>query len=367
MIGKLLLRRRGNMVRPLVTETGALVQCNPVPDSVLGIKSYFSPVETPPAEGEKSPTNPSTISGWESVEVTRCGKNILDFATERTSDNEFISVPDSGAFLEKLFKKGVRDCVWSADVKTSLDYTGKMYSLGKYEVVPHRSDIDATTAYKRFTLQGILDYLSTAATSYNGLNFYFTYGSGAIPTTKDYQFEIGTTPTPYTPYQGNTYTATFPSEIGGGYVDWERGVLVETHRKMAFDGTEDWEAIDTHYLLGVAPSYINWWDGVTNVSHTGWWSEKEYNFKIQSNGCFESRGCGSLLLLNGQNAFTTVSDFKTFLSNENTAGTPVTVVYKLKTPVETPLSDLPAIYAIDGINTIYSNAGDVEVTYKGAR
>lgn len=54
-------------------ESGDSVQCYPVPGSALDVTVQIALTETMPAEGEKSPSNPSTITGSDSVTVTRCG------------------------------------------------------------------------------------------------------------------------------------------------------------------------------------------------------------------------------------------------------------------------------------------------------
>ncbi len=59
------------------TKKNALVQFKPVPESDLEPVVDFMFTETPPASGEKGPSNPSTITGMSSAKVTRCGKNLL--------------------------------------------------------------------------------------------------------------------------------------------------------------------------------------------------------------------------------------------------------------------------------------------------
>lgn len=60
-----------------MTRTVGAATLFPAPETELEPIVDFIFTETPPAEGEKSPSNPSTITGVAQATVTRCGKNLV--------------------------------------------------------------------------------------------------------------------------------------------------------------------------------------------------------------------------------------------------------------------------------------------------
>lgn len=59
----------------------------------------------------------------------------------------------------------------------------------------------------------------------------------------------------------------------------------------------------------------------------------------------------------------TAQEFKDFIVAQRTAGTPIQVVYELATPVTYQLTDLEVIKTLKGVNNVWADTGDVEVTY----
>lgn len=74
------------------------------------------------------------------------------------------------------------------------------------------------------------------------------------------QLELGSTPTPYEPYQGQTYPITFPTEAGtvyGGYIDPINGELVTCPYYASYNGetlTGEWISDRDKYVAGTTPT-----------------------------------------------------------------------------------------------------------------
>ena len=147
--------------------------------------------------------------GTRELELTHCSRNLLKDVGERTSNSEYISYD---SFLgEQLYSllKPPRALTWSVDLKTNKGGIGSMYSLGNYQILP-RVFKNSTTEYQRWELVGQLEYVKEDfPRSDDFLCNYFTYGTGVIPTTKNYMLELGSTPHPYEEYRGETLTIPF--------------------------------------------------------------------------------------------------------------------------------------------------------------
>lgn len=57
--------------------------------------------------------------------------------------------------------------------------------------------------------------------------------------------------------------------------------------------------------------------------------------------------------------FTTIEELRAYL-----AETPLQIVYPLAEPITIPLTYIPELTTLPGVNNIWSDAGDVSVTYK---
>ena len=59
--------------------------------------------------------------------------------------------------------------------------------------------------------------------------------------------------------------------------------------------------------------------------------------------------------------YTSIDEWKSYLSAQHAAGTPVQVCYKLATPTTIQLTE-HQISALSGVNTLYTDAGTLTVT-----
>ena len=66
---------------PPFTVSGETVQCTPVANYPLGVKASWEPRQE--GSGDPSPENIRPISGWDSLQVTRCGKNLIPITANK--------------------------------------------------------------------------------------------------------------------------------------------------------------------------------------------------------------------------------------------------------------------------------------------
>jgi hypothetical protein len=149
----------------------------------------------------------------------------------------------------------------------------------------------------------------------------------------------GTTALPYKPYQHNTLLIpeTVQSLTGYGeginesdynYIEWtdEKRLYHRNVARIEFNGTEDWKQSEANgyyvlYLKEMKP-------GIGKCSH----------FKYgQSDNRFFIGPAGIAIY---KDDCATPTEFKAYLSEQDAAGTPVTVIYALQTPEVIDISDI---------------------------
>lgn len=177
------------------------------------------------------------------------------------------------------------------------------------------------------------------------------------------QLIISNTLPPYQPYQSSQATLPYelyaiPVDSGGNvtidgqqyiadYVDIERGKLVRRTRVIKFTGVEDWVYTDSDKessrRFGVPIQ-------VKGVLHLGL-SNYVINTKLIENteNAFVFYGTWVDVRIT---KFTSLAEFKNFLSEMNSGGKPLIVIYVLVTPEEIDLTP-EAIEAFKALSTYY--------------
>ena len=352
------------------TASGSLVHITDGADNIP-VKSLVSQiVAVESGSGEKSPTNPYTISGFDSGVVTRTGKNICSL-TDITkpswysggwlgtslNDNEGITQTRSymqggcGGFVLNL-KAGTY--TFSCETNPS----NVDYSLGVYCSVDGQSQtvvlepstplsVSGNRKYKSFTLENDCEVVFRPTTRYD-------FPSGTSSVDINYiQIEVGDTVSEFEAYNGNTYTFAFGQTVYGGYFD-NKGNLVLTHKVVDL-GSLNWSDDALHISGNVSDMLSgNYASDLSSYSceqfvakqrYVGWVSLVDGDFGIngQTIRCKWSPS-------------TTGADFKTLVTG-------CKFKYPLATPITLPIAsqDIPTLL---GENNIYSDTGDVDVTIR---
>ena len=148
---------------------------------------------------------------------------------------------------------------------------------------------------------------------------------------------------------GTAYEAALPSPCWGGTVSWPDGTVTHRWARAVLDGTE--EAVQS------GNGYVYLSKGLTDAKSGGKGYCSHYSYKLWSG--IGITGGRVVYLPSGM----TADAWKAYLAEQYAAGTPVTMVYELASPV-TEAADLPALYAAAGEQTLtHDGNGTLAVTY----
>lgn len=328
-----------DMLCPEIKESGNPVLCYPVAGYPLGVKASWEPAQE--GSGTPSPENIRPIKGRDSVRVERCGENLLSIAA-------FSLDVDKN---NRTYKIKVQQLIPPGKYTLKVTHTNPNSGLGMQLFTRDGNKI-STTSGSTFNLDGILD----------DIYFYITNVSGNADSIKDIMLIPGaaTAPTTYTPYTGQTNTLTLPETVYGGEVDAVTGEGQETWKTLTLDGTEGWKAFATGDSLYFQCALIS--IGRRSLSSDDYCTTFPIVQISHSNTQQGISGWATSLYLRWS-TFSDVSSLKAYLAAQYAAGTPVQVCYKLATPaVSFTATGAHLLPALDGANTVITDADSVEVT-----
>lgn len=342
---------------PPFTVSGAIVQCTPVANYPLSVQASWEPRQE--GTGDPSPENIRPIVGLDSVQVTRCGKNVLDTSGAYRNGYNYV-LPNARLIA------GAKYTYTASSLIASGEAAGLFVIADDYKLVDYIGSGESYT----FTVPENLDFSQ---------GLWIGGGSASaldnVPA-ESFMVELGTTPTSYEPYQpGTTATLTLPETIYGGELDAVTGEGVETVHGIVLDGTELWSE-DNSGSTGLEYFYYAVFDGQwlpssggslalakssqkishfaignpysENVDNAGWvystGSADHYGIRIRMSTCAD------------------VDEWKSYLAAQAAAGTPVTIAYKLATPTAFQATGGQSLPALPGTNTIYTDADTVTVS-----
>ena len=297
------------------------------------------------------------ISGWTGAQVVRTGKNLFDIEGFLKRDNvtyekdgsSFTFTP-SQSMYSNPWRFAKKDSVISASVQSLANITSSGIKL--------RFLNDSGTTV--FTLNESTNSMKNIVASRIRVDWN-TNGQTRITAP---QIEFGAENTSYEPYQGATYSITFPSEAGtvyGGELDVTNGVLT-VERAMVDLGTLNWRytatydgrfytdlPVDAKLIIGVtgslcsryAPTEAGDWQRLLNY---------EYILRM---GLSAASRCAIAIR---DNDYTDPTAFKTAMNG-------VQLVYELAEPIAYHLTPTE-IKSLLGDNNIWADAGNTEVTYR---
>lgn len=164
--------------------------------------------------------------------------------------------------------------------------------------------------------------------------------------------ELTVTNTPDAVKPSDQHTQKLPEEIFGGVYDWKSGELSVSYTSETFMGavTENWFYTESSKRFGIQ---------LKNPLPA-----TERRKKVLCNiGTFRENGYDSgtayifgTTFYYHTDQFKSVEEFKNWLAER-----PLMVVYAVNQNVTIPLTPEPEILALEGVTTLYSNAGDTEV------
>ena len=227
---------------PPFTVSGSVVQCTPVENSPLDVQVEITPTQE--GEGDPSPENVRPIVGWDSVNVLRGGKNLLDW-----SKVSIYPSPAYGLSFEKkensirVFGVSTENGVLSFNIAT----TTQSELRGKNFVFSWFTSEENVTGVYGLRTPGEAE-IAISANLTEGSSYDFTI-----------QIAVGTEKlTAYEPYQGQTYTVQLGRTIYGGTLDVGTGTLTVTQVEIeSYNGENlpgQWISDRDIYTPGTQPS-----------------------------------------------------------------------------------------------------------------
>lgn len=350
--------------------------------NVNSLKVYGNSIQN----GEPAPDNPVEIESVGDlvtdtsddhyreykVPVTVSGKNLFNISKVISSqlvvnngDNTLSITPSSSSSgVSANGANTLKDYAPSLQVGKTYTLSAKTTGTGKHIYLVTSKYIWYFGKSKTITED---DLNSTVCWYANGVDTTFT------ATVSDIQIEE-ISATEYEPYFEPVTSYIYLKEplrkLGDNYADYidlKTGKVVRNIGKYEITGKESWSKYDTYntyYMLNTISAkyekdincFCNRYQG--QVSASG----KSYS---SGNAWIQSTSTYRRFYLSDDN-YSTVSEFKTYLSEQYTNGTPIEIEYVLDTPTEETI-ELPTISMYEGTNIITVNTGlqpsNIELNY----
>ena len=168
------------------------------------------------------------------------------------------------------------------------------------------------------------------------------------------QFELGSSATSYTPYNGITKTISLGNTYYGGILNVDSGVLT-VDRAMVDLGTLTWV---------YRPDYAFFYPTDLSITNTNMISDRFATDPVERHATqMASVPTSTMCKQNGYNTllvkdtrYTNAQDFKTAMNGAQ-------FCYQIATPTTIQLTG-EEITALLGENNVWADSGDVEVTYR---
>lgn len=352
---------------PLKTLSG-----NPITWEASDTEYLFPVVSLEPKQagsGDPSPDNVRPISGYDSVTVNVRGKNLVGNFKEAThieqgitwtiENNRIIAQGETGDFFSTTSKYfnlvfQILPATYILSYKTTDN--GISFVAGIF-----KSD-DTPIAY----LENSVPYTLTENNAYIRIYAQIRPNTQVNGSISDIQLEIGSTPTPYEPYQpGTTAQLSLPKTIYGGTVDAVTGVGSKEYLLLELTGKETW--IDYNYAS--KPSFYA--EDMLNTNYAradGICDRGIITNRADLDGAYIWLGVNNtnIYFIDAKREFnvSSIAEWKSYLATQYEAKTPVTICYKLATPEPFQATGNQPLTSLLGYNTIYTNGDSITLTEK---
>ncbi len=353
---------------PPIQATGNPVVCHPVEGYPLGVSVDFAPIQE--GAGDPSPENIRPIKARESVDVTRCGANLLNitpFAPIERNGIKFEYVASGGIRITGTADKLTDSPVWPLALPPG------MYKMSTYENLSHQIVVTRGGKKVYLSANSPVEILRGDAVKY----YYFLVNEGKpVATTIFPSLSISTVPLETAPYTGQTATLTLPTPCYGGKLDAVTGEGQETWKLVTLDGTENWCSWGVDFTT---PGITGFYDfsvidyDVKQVasaicSHFGhppaaWGGGSAgIGFASVSSTRYLILSVKNDLLADTSSTAAAIDSLKAYLAAQYAAGTPVTVAYIKATPTPITATGGKPIPALAGVNTVLTDGDSLTVT-----
>lgn len=328
------------------------------------LKVNIVPVQS--GSGDPSPDNVRPISGWDSVKVTRAGKNLLPMEIQSGSYSNGVTItvnPDLSITYNKpngtnWTTNGLGTFMLQAGTYTLIeDADGAQNARISLKKLPDNTEIVNTRWDKR------LNFTLTEATQ-----IYADFSRASQATNLVIKFMIfkGDTATAsdYAPYTGNTYDISLTSAgtVYGGTLDVVSGELRVTWK--CFDGGDfTWTKVDGYnygnFSANTSP-LSTYYITIPSVKSSAYKSESNESSSVSADNYVWIRAINTsvrrIYVKDTSKASMTAEEFRM-------AMTGVQFVYELATPITIQLTP-NQVNSLLGVNNIWADTGDSAVEYR---
>ena len=343
-------------------QKAAVVHGELVADYPMSVKSYIEPVQE--GSGDPSPENKRPIHGVTKLTAYKCGKNLINLPSYTAKVyNSVLPRAEYEALYASLeaLPSGQYRTSGSLSVQLRIDYQGG----GN---VTFRSNSQSGEV-KQGKISTVRLYVGA-------------YGDSFPQTVTNVQLEVGSTPTPYELYSGETYSQPLPEEVFGGVYNWDTGELTKTaypfkitnsNRLLCWGVNRTTPGVTGFYVFfrdllgGQIPPWLIASDALPVACD--WLIPDKYDAILgkKANKCTISvGGDSSYIAISVANELIGVSaetsaDAAIEVMKQYLSAHPLTVIAKCS-PILVSTLDKATILAQSGTTTVYSNSGDTEVT-----
>ena len=333
-----------------------------------------------PGTGDPSPDNVRPISGWDTANLTRTGRNLvshLDYIktnghTATTLSESYIDVTNPTQYdygnIPVQLKAGVTYTLvidWEVYGRddASTGNTSASYYIGK---------AGTTSAYIRTRTNGVNRVVKqyTFEEDMKGRISWCPNSDSSLPACSrsrimllEGEYTADTAPA-FEPCDKQSLTADLPETVYGGTLDWTTGLLTVTHEAISYDGTEEWTFAPTNHVCSLNGMPSRLLIGNQEVYHIC----SHYRPRKYATGASQTdKSCYTLnttTLMVKDTSLTSLEDWTAYLASQAAAGTPMTIVWQLK-PARYVTHQLTPqqLDMLKGCNAVWSDAGETSVVY----
>lgn len=327
-------------------------------ENLLSAVAEFSASQ---ASGTPTPSAPIPIVGVDKVNVTRTGKNLWDEDWEGGTYSTADGRPSASAnAIRSKNRIAIKPSLTFAFFNSTANAQIRLYYY------------DKSGTFLSWEAKTAVNNVATFTTPENAYFINFAVGNSSTPVTTNNQnlsLNYPSTDTEYHAYTGGT---TALINLGGTYyggeVDAVTGKITLTHgigqitSVQNINGTWDSQAGKGAFWYATS-SQCSWLSNWDNSSvNNGAKCDKFVLYSNISNNTTVNGLClttaGIIRWVDLDRMSLSLSDYNTYLANN-----PITVIYKLKTPVVVYASNTAEIPTIVGDNQVYADTGDVAVKF----
>lgn len=342
--------------------------------SMKSVNVNIEPVQS--GSGDPSPSNVRPISGFDSVNIVRCGKNLAAPFVDSTGtvkgmtytySNNIVTL--TGTTTEQnvdtpdkyLGGKNPVPIILKAGVTYTVSLKGRVNTGGKVLRLMLKYN---TTLMKYYnSTDGVWTFIVDEDTIINQISIRVPSNNVILDVEAKLQIEVGSVSTDFEEYTGDVYDISLASAgtVYGGTLDAVSGVLTVDRVAVAME-TLTWNRTTSYAnpifyatVSGKASDYRKASCSILRDIGTDTIIAAQGFASRAVDGDFASSNGNKQIYVRLDSA-TTVQDFVTAITGQ-------TFVYPLATPLVYRLS-ATEIKTLLGVNNIWSDAGDIDIEYR---